>query len=82
MDMSEVVLKVGKRGEIYTSKELREKVGIRPGGLVRAVVEGRKLIIEPIPSIEDLLKEAVAELTPEEAEELSEEAQREEGIYG
>ena len=80
--MSEVVLKVGKRGEIYTSKELREKVGIRPGGLVRAVVEGRKLIIEPIPSIEDLLKEAVAELTPEEAEELSEEAQREEGVYG
>ncbi len=80
--MSEVVLRVGKKGEIYTSKELREKVGIRPGGLVRAVVEGRRLIIEPIPSIEDLLEEAVIELTPGEAEELSEEAQREEGVYG
>jgi len=80
--VSEVVLKVGKKGEIYTSKELREKTGIRPGGLVRAVVEGRKLIIESIPSIEDLVKEAVAELTPEEAERLSEEAQEEEGIYG
>jgi len=80
--MSEVVLKVGKKGEIYTSKELREKTGIRPGGLVRAVVEGRKLIIEPIPSVEDIIKEVVVELTPEEAEELSEEAQKEEGIYG
>ena len=80
--MSEIVLKVGKKGEIYTSKELREKTGIRPGGLVRAVVEGRKLIIESIPSIEDLVKEAVVELTPEEAERLSEEAQEEEGIYG
>ena len=80
--MSEVVLKVGKKGEIYTSKELREKTGIRPGGLVKATVEGRKLIIEPIPGIEDLVKEAVVELTPEEAERLSEEAQEEEGIYG
>ena len=80
--MSEVVLKVGKKGEIYTSKELREKTGIRPGGLVRAVVEGRKLIIEPIPSMEDIIKEVVMELTPEEADELSEEAQKEEGIYG
>ena len=80
--MSEVVLKVGKKGEIYTSKELRERTGIRPGGLVRAVVEDHKLIIEPIPSIEDLIKEVVVELTPEEAEELSEEAQKEEGVYG
>ena len=80
--MSEVVLKVGKKGEIYTSKELREKTGIKPGGLVRALVEGRKLIIEPIPSVEDIIKEVVVELTPEEAEELSEEAQKEEGIYG
>jgi len=82
MDMSEAVLKVGKKGEIYTSKELREKTGIRPGGLVKAIVEGRKLIIEPIPGIEDLVKEAVVELTPEEAERLSEEAQGEEGVYG
>ncbi|RLI09809.1 hypothetical protein DRO33_06290 [Candidatus Bathyarchaeota archaeon] len=82
MDMSEVVLKVGKKGEIYTSKELREKTGIRPGGLVKATIKGRKLIIEPIPGLEDLIKEAVVELTPEEAEQLSEEAQREEGVYG
>ena len=75
-------MKVGKKGEIYTSKELREKTGIKPGGLVKATVEGRKLIIEAIPSIEDLVKEIVMELTPEEAERLSEEAQREEGVYG
>ena len=80
--MSEVVLKVGKKGEIYTSKELREKTGIRPGGLVKATIKGRKLIIEPIPGLEDLIKEAVVELTPKEAEQLSEDAQKEEGVYG
>ena len=80
--MSETVLKVGKKGEIYTSKEIREEVGIRPGGYVKAVVKDGKLIIEGLPTIEDLLDEAVIELNPEEVEELSEEVQREEGAYG
>ncbi len=34
------MLRVGKRGEIYKSREVREKVGIRVGGVVRATVEG------------------------------------------
>ncbi len=80
--MSETILKVGKKGEIYTSKEIREKVGIRPGGYVRAVIREGKLIIEGLPTIEDLLNEAVIELSPEEAEEVSEEVQKEEGAYG
>jgi len=79
---SEFVLKVGKRGEIYTSKKLREAVGIEEGGRVRAVVSGGKLIIEPIPTIERLIRRQIIEVTPEEAERLSEEAQREAGAYG
>ena len=80
--MSEIILKVGKKGEIYTSKEMREKVGIRPGGYVRAMIKDSKLIIESLPTIEDLLNEAVIELSPEEAEEMSEEVQKEEDAYG
>jgi len=82
MNMTEMVLKVGKRGEIYTTKKVRTKVGIKEGGKVRAIVERGRLIVEPIPSIEDVIRETIAEITPEEAERLSEEAQREAGIYG
>jgi len=80
--LSEIILKVGKRGEIYTSKEIRMKTGIREGGRVKATVEDGKLIIEPIPTIEERIQCFVVELDPEEAEKLSEEAQKEEGIYG
>ncbi|RLE98571.1 MAG: hypothetical protein DRJ63_07485 [Thermoprotei archaeon] len=77
-----MILKVGKKGEIYTSKEIRQKVGIKEGGRVRAIVEKGKLIIEPIPTIEEVIRESIIELSPEEAEKLSEEIQKEEGIYG
>ncbi len=80
--MYEAILKAGKRGEIYTNKKLREIVGIKEGGKVRAVVKEGKLIIEPIPSIEDLIKKPVVKITVEEAEKISEEAQREAGVYG
>ncbi len=79
---SEVILKVGKKGEIYTSKEVRRKVGIKEGGKVKAIVEKGRLIIEPIPTIEEVIKKHVIELSPEEAEKLSEEIQKEEEIYG
>ncbi len=77
--MSEVVLRVGKRGEIYTTRELRELAGIREGGRVRARVERGRVIIEPLPTLEELIREPVVEVSPEEAERLSEEAQREVG---
>jgi len=71
-----------KKGEIYTSKEIRQKVGIKEGGRVKAIVEEGKLIIEPILAIEEIIKRHVIELSLEEAEKLSEEVQKEEGIYG
>lgn len=74
--MSEVILKVGKRGEIYTTKEVRELAGIREGGRVRVRVERGRVIIEPLPTLEELIREVVVEVSPEEAERLSEEAQR------
>ena len=80
--MSEEVLKVGKRGEIFTSKELRVEAKIRVGGRVKARMVDDKLVIESIPSIEELLSHPVLTISARKAERLSEEAQREEGIYG
>ena len=80
--MSETVLRVGKRGEIYTRSDIREKVGIKPGGLVKARVEDHRLVIEPIPTVEEMLEQTIVELSPSEAEKLSEEAQKEASIYG
>ena len=80
--MSESVLTVGEKGEIYTNDSLRKRVGIRKGGKVRARVAGDKLVIEPLPSLEEVLAAPLAKMTPEEVERLSEEAQREAGAYG
>jgi len=81
--LSETILKVGKKGEIYVTKELRKKVGIVEDSFVKVLVKDGKLIIEPIPRIEDLIKEKkIIELTPQEAEKISEEMQKEENVYG
>ena len=80
--MSDILLKVGKKGEIYTNKALREKIGIREGGKVRAIIEGKKLVIEAIPSLEDMIQNPVVHISVNEAERLSEEAQKEDNVYG
>lgn len=80
--MPGVVLRVGKKGEIYTKKKLREKVGLEPGGRLYATILGGKIILEVLPSLDEVLKEEkVTRLTPEEAEKISEEAQREAGVW-
>jgi len=76
------VLKVGMKGEVYTSKKVREAAGIKPGGRVRAVVIEGRLILEPIPSIEEVIRNPVVTISVEEAERLSVESQKEEGVYG
>lgn len=74
---------VGKRGEIYTDEKLRRRVGIRKGGQVRATVVDGKLIIEPLDTIEDIIKrKPLISTSPEEAEEISEDAQKEHAAFG
>jgi bifunctional DNA-binding transcriptional regulator/antitoxin component of YhaV-PrlF toxin-antitoxin module len=82
MPSSESLLVVGSKGEIYTNDELRRKVGIKKGGKVRARVSGDKLVIEPLPSLREVLSTPLVTMTPERAEKLSEEAQTEAGAYG
>ncbi len=75
-------MKVGNKGEIYTTKEIRERIGIKTGGRVRAIIKNNELIIKPLPSIEELIKKPrPIKLTPEEAEKISEEVQKEAGIW-
>ncbi len=74
-------LKVGKRGEIYTTKEVREIAGIRAPGEVILVVRGDELVIRRPPSLDELLKrKPVLRITFEEAERASEELQGERGL--
>ena len=71
--MSETVeLKVGRRGEIYTTREVREKIGLVAGEKVIAGVEGDKLVIRPKPSALSLLEKPRVNIKPVTPEELSE----------
>lgn len=80
---SDITLKVGRKGEIFTNSDLRKRANIKEGGKVKANIVGNKLIIEAIPSIEELLKQRpVMRTTTKEVEKISEEIQKEEGIYG
>ncbi|MDV3244320.1 MAG: hypothetical protein LYZ66_03990 [Nitrososphaerales archaeon] len=80
--MTEDILVVGMKGEIYTNEELRSKAGIRRGGRVKARVVEDKLVIEPILSIEEIIKKPVVRIGVREAEGISERAQKKAGAYG
>ena len=59
--------KVGSKGEIFPPKEIREKLGLRPGTVIDIEVENDRLIVRPVPKVKDLLKEsAQIEITLEE----------------
>ncbi len=49
---------VGSKGELFPPKKIRENLGLRPGLQVKYKVEEGRLIIEPIPSLQDMLKES------------------------
>ncbi len=82
LNVSEFKLKVGKKGEIYTTAKLRKILNLKPGSTVIAkVVSEGKVLIEVTPTIEELLKRPKkVKLSVEEVEKLSVEAQEEVGI--
>ena len=47
MSYSEIV-KVGKRGEIYTSSRIRRESGLKPGSYVKVTFRKGILVIRPI----------------------------------
>jgi AbrB family looped-hinge helix DNA binding protein len=64
--------RVGSRGELFTTKEIREKLGLKPNTKVVLRVEDGRLVVEPIPSLEQLL----AEPPQVEATAMEDEAER------
>lgn len=69
-------LRVGKKGEIYTTNDVRQKTGIAAGGSVIAAVEGSRLVLEPKPTALDLLRKSRVKakpLTPRQISELRKE---------
>jgi len=72
--------RVGSRGEFFTTKEIREKLGLKPNTKITLRVEDGRLVVEPIPSLEQLLAEppqveATAEEDEAERRRLSREAE-------
>ncbi|MFQ6081230.1 MAG: AbrB/MazE/SpoVT family DNA-binding domain-containing protein [Candidatus Bathyarchaeia archaeon] len=59
--------RVGSKGELFPPKEIRERLGLRPHVRVIYKIEGGRLLVEPVPSLEDVLKESPSvEITLEE----------------
>ncbi len=46
---------VGSKGELFPSKEIRERLGLKPHTRVIYRIEDGKLIVEPVPSVEDMI---------------------------
>jgi bifunctional DNA-binding transcriptional regulator/antitoxin component of YhaV-PrlF toxin-antitoxin module len=59
--------RVGSKGELFPPKELREKLGLRACTKVIYKIESGRLIVEPVPSLKEVLqKKPSVEITLEE----------------
>ena len=68
---------VGSKEELYPSKEVRKALGLKPGMKVRFRVEGRRLVVEPIPTVRELMEmEPMTTVTLEELREDRKELSR------
>lgn len=54
--------RVGSKGELFPSKEIREKLGLKACSKVVFTIESGRLVVEPVPTVE----EAIAMGTPVE----------------
>jgi bifunctional DNA-binding transcriptional regulator/antitoxin component of YhaV-PrlF toxin-antitoxin module len=58
---------VGSKGELFPPKEMREKLGLKACSKVIFKVESGVLIVEPVPTIKEILQEGTSvEITLEE----------------
>lgn len=66
--------RVGSKGELFPPKEIREKLGLRAHTKVIYKIKEGRLVVEPIPSLEEVLKETPSvETTLEELHKLRKE---------
>ncbi len=74
--MIEEKLKIGKKGEIFTTKRIRDALNIKPGSYVVAKVRDNKLVIIRIPELSELLGDYFVSVSWDDVESISEEMQR------
>jgi hypothetical protein len=86
LSTSEIVLKMGKKGErIYTIKEIRAKDGPQGGSEAESNLKPRwkKTGHRTIRSLEEVLKrKPLFNMSPEDAEKVSEREQKRQRAYG
>lgn len=59
--------RVGSKGELFPPKKIREKLRLDANTRILYKIEDGRLIVEPVPSLEEVLSEpSVVEITPEE----------------
>ena len=59
--------RVGSKGELFPSKEIREKLKLNAHTKVIYKIEAGRLIVEPIPTLKEVLEEKPSvEITSEE----------------
>ncbi len=77
--MSELILKVGKKGAIYLPKKVMRRLNIKEGDKFKLRIEDDKIVLEPIknPFTLALTTKKWAKTTVEEFERESEEMQNE-----
>ncbi|MEM2507112.1 MAG: AbrB/MazE/SpoVT family DNA-binding domain-containing protein [Nitrososphaeria archaeon] len=49
--------RVGSKGELFPPKEIREKLGLKAHAKVIYKIEDGRLIVEPVPNLEEVLTE-------------------------
>ena len=65
--MAEYILKVGRKGEIYTPKKLRLRIGLSPGNEIIAITKGKQLLLKKKKTIIELLEdETIKSVTEQE----------------
>jgi len=69
--------RVGSKGELFPPKEIRERLGLRAHVKVVYKIEGGRLVVEPVPSLEEVFKEpSSVEISREEFHKLRKELSR------
>lgn len=69
--------RVGSKGELFPPKKMREKLGLNACTKVIYKIESGRLIVEPIPSLKEVLKKKPAvEITLEEFHKFRKELSR------
>ena len=69
--------RVGSKGELFPPKDMREKLGLKPRTRVIYSIDDGKLVVEPVPSLEEVFEEPPSvEITLEEFHDFRKELSR------